>query len=142
MALHRASFKGHMDVVRILIEKGIGIDTKDMDGYSALRCTTDSGHTDVVALLVKKGADVGSRKNKDLAAPQIVESLRLHRHQEEAGTPRRNQGVSRGDRRSITGIMRRDRQGSIRNIYSIPFIRNAFKGIHSHVNQTYYNSHA
>ena len=40
------------------MEKGIDIDAKDEDGYTALHCAAESGQAEVTELLVKKGADV------------------------------------------------------------------------------------
>lgn len=75
-ALHRASFKGKTDAVRMLIDKGAdGIDSKDEDGYTALHCAVESGQVEVVELLVKKGADVAARTNKGVTALQIADSL-------------------------------------------------------------------
>ncbi|KAG6750791.1 hypothetical protein POTOM_045306 [Populus tomentosa] len=74
-ALHRATFKGKTDAVRVLIEKGIDVDAKDEDGYTALHCAVESGQADAIELLVKKGADVEARTNKGVTALQIAESL-------------------------------------------------------------------
>ncbi|MFS7989955.1 putative non-specific serine/threonine protein kinase [Helianthus anomalus] len=74
-ALHRASFKGYTDVVRLLIEKGVNLDARDGDGYTALHCAVESGNVNVLELLVKKGADVKARTNKGVTAMQIADSL-------------------------------------------------------------------
>ncbi|KAJ9554962.1 hypothetical protein OSB04_009576 [Centaurea solstitialis] len=75
--LHRASFKGHTEVVEILMKKGvdIDIDARDEDGYTALHCAVESGHVDVLELLVKRGADIEARTNTGVTAMQIAESL-------------------------------------------------------------------
>ncbi|KAI3706592.1 hypothetical protein L6452_24448 [Arctium lappa] len=75
--LHRASFKGHVEVVQILMRNGadIDIDARDEDGYTALHCAVESGHVDVLELLVKRGADIEARTNKGATAMQIAESL-------------------------------------------------------------------
>ncbi|KAE8679004.1 FH protein interacting protein FIP2-like [Hibiscus syriacus] len=70
-----AARKGRTDAVKILIEKGIDIDSRDEDGYTALHCAVESGHAEVVELLVKKGADVESRTNKGVKPLQIADSL-------------------------------------------------------------------
>ena len=59
----------------MLIDKGIDVDSKDEDGYTALHCAVESGHTEVTELLVKKGADVEARTNKSVTALQIADSL-------------------------------------------------------------------
>uniref|UniRef100_A0A2N9IE88 Uncharacterized protein n=1 Tax=Fagus sylvatica TaxID=28930 RepID=A0A2N9IE88_FAGSY len=75
VAARKASFKGKVDAVRALVEKGIDIDGKDEDGYTALHCAAESGQAEVMELLVKKGADVEARTNKGVTALQIAESL-------------------------------------------------------------------
>ena len=57
------------------MEKGIDIDAKDENGYTALHCAAESGQAEVTELLVKKGADVEARTNKGVTPLQIAESL-------------------------------------------------------------------
>ncbi|MCL7027222.1 hypothetical protein MKW94_020023 [Papaver nudicaule] len=64
-ALHRAAFKGNMDIVRMLLDKGAYIDSRDEDGYTALHCASEAGH----------GVDIEAQTNKGLSAMHIVESL-------------------------------------------------------------------
>ena len=57
------------------MEKGIDIDAKEENGYTALHCAAESGQAEVTELLVKKGADVEARTNKGVTPLQIAESL-------------------------------------------------------------------
>ncbi|KAB2606891.1 ankyrin repeat and protein kinase domain-containing protein 1-like [Pyrus ussuriensis x Pyrus communis] len=45
-ALHRAYFKGKIEVIRTLLEKGVDMDAKDEDGYIALHCAAEPGHAE------------------------------------------------------------------------------------------------
>ena len=56
-ALHCAAKEGHPDVVRVLIDAGADIDTKN-NGRSPLHCASDSGALEVVKTLVEAGAGV------------------------------------------------------------------------------------
>ncbi|KAM1040494.1 hypothetical protein TB2_029335 [Malus domestica] len=72
-ALHKACFKGKIEVIRTLLEKGVDVNVKDEDGYIALHCAAESGHTNVIK--IKKGVDVEDQTNKGVTALQIAESL-------------------------------------------------------------------
>ncbi|KDO22630.1 TKL protein kinase [Saprolegnia parasitica CBS 223.65] len=56
--LHYAASKGHVDVVRLLLDKGAKFDACTTDGSTLLHCAASNGHVDVVRLLLDKGADV------------------------------------------------------------------------------------
>ncbi|TQE06835.1 hypothetical protein C1H46_007552 [Malus baccata] len=74
-ALHKACFKGKIEVIRTLLEKGVDMDAKDEDGYTALHCAAESGHVDMIKMLLKKGVDAETQTNKGVTALQIAESL-------------------------------------------------------------------
>jgi ankyrin repeat protein len=57
-ALRFACTKGHIEIVRLLLENSANIDVKDDIGFTSLSAASASGHTDVVKLLVENGADV------------------------------------------------------------------------------------
>jgi ankyrin repeat protein len=49
---------GHETVVRLLLEKGAGIEAKDKHGETALIKAAESGYEAVIQLLLEKGADI------------------------------------------------------------------------------------
>jgi hypothetical protein len=55
-ALMGASFYGHTEVVRLLLDKGALLDEKGEHGRTALLLASMNGHTEVVRLLLDKGA--------------------------------------------------------------------------------------
>lgn len=58
--LSLAAEKGQLSLVRLLIEAGVGPDTRDnRHGLSALARAAFQGHQEVVKLLLQKGADAG-----------------------------------------------------------------------------------
>lgn len=58
--LYHAAFFGQMAMVRMLLDRGAGVDTKSRDGLSPLFAAASSGHAEVVLLLLGSGADVRS----------------------------------------------------------------------------------
>ncbi|CAI8028798.1 Ankyrin repeat domain-containing protein 29, partial [Geodia barretti] len=57
-ALRLASWKGHVEVVRLLLKAGAAVFIPDKDGLSPLYVASQEGHSEVVDVLVKAGADV------------------------------------------------------------------------------------
>jgi L-ascorbate metabolism protein UlaG (beta-lactamase superfamily) len=82
-----ASFGGHADIVRFLIEKGARIDQPDSFGATPLHMAVLGGQAEIVELLIAKGADVNikSRNGKiplqmafENDAPAVVEVFIKH----------------------------------------------------------------
>ncbi len=55
--LMRAASKGHLDIARLLLEKGANINFSDGDSFTALTLACENKHWDVVKLLAEHGAD-------------------------------------------------------------------------------------
>jgi ankyrin repeat protein len=51
-----ASQKGHVDVVKLLLEKGADVDASTDNGITALLVARKNGHADIAQLLEKAGA--------------------------------------------------------------------------------------
>lgn len=56
--LHKAAYLGDLAMVRLLLERGIGVNTQDHFGRTALDAAIDGWHEAVVVMLLGKGADV------------------------------------------------------------------------------------
>ena len=54
--LDSAARGGHLEIVKLLLEKGAGIMVQDGDS-TPLRSAANSGHQEAVKLLLEKGAD-------------------------------------------------------------------------------------
>src|ERR1700753_2912223 len=79
MPMHAASWSGHADVAKLLVEKGANINAKsvhsihlpvpcsayvcaDRDGETPLHAASLNVHTNVAKLLVKHGADINTKR--------------------------------------------------------------------------------
>lgn len=60
-SLHVAASRGNHDLVRILLDRGININTQDSRGFTALHLAAMYGHEYTVALLLLRRADVNPK---------------------------------------------------------------------------------
>ncbi|KAH7029512.1 ankyrin repeat-containing domain protein [Microdochium trichocladiopsis] len=61
MPLAVAASKAHMEVMRLLIDRGARLDAGDSKGHTPLMCAASGGHTDASKLLLDHGAQVEAR---------------------------------------------------------------------------------
>ncbi|XP_026885356.2 ankyrin repeat domain-containing protein 6b isoform X1 [Electrophorus electricus] len=66
--LHLAAYKGHMEVVRILLMAGCDLDIEDDGDQTALHRAAVVGHNDVISALVQEGCAL-DRQDKDGNTP-------------------------------------------------------------------------
>ena len=62
-ALHSASYAGHLQVVRSLLQHGVDVDVRGHENCTSLRFASRLGHGDVVQCLIDHGADVNSQED-------------------------------------------------------------------------------
>ena len=73
-----ASQQGHLEVVKLLIEKGIYINQTDSNGWNALHWASEKGHKEIVQILIEKGIDI-NQTNKDGQNALHLASERNHK---------------------------------------------------------------
>lgn len=61
MPLHWASLHGHEEIVKLLINRGASVDSKNKYGKTPLYLASARGHKKIVAFLIKHGAYVDSQ---------------------------------------------------------------------------------
>ncbi len=61
--LHAAAANGHLDVCRLLIDKGAQIEAKSRNGLNPLKWAARNGHLETVRLLCDRGADIEACDN-------------------------------------------------------------------------------
>ena len=71
-----AAENGHLDICRLLIDKGAQLEAKTSNGWTPLHCAADQGHVEIVRLFCDRGADVEARTNDNAYRPG---SRPLHR---------------------------------------------------------------
>lgn len=64
-ALHVASYKGELEVAKLLIERGADLDSRSRAGWTALHYALREGHPEVVRLLLHHGADANAKTRND-----------------------------------------------------------------------------
>jgi ankyrin repeat protein len=57
-ALHWACDRGHVDLLRILLDRSASVDLQDSDGQSGLHYAVACEHVEITEMLVKAGADI------------------------------------------------------------------------------------
>ncbi|MCO5575501.1 hypothetical protein L7F22_029302 [Adiantum nelumboides] len=77
-ALHRAAFKGHVEIVRLLLKRKFDMNMKDEEGYTPLQFAREAGHDEVVETLLRHGAtDIKcSRTSLTLKFPMLHSNKR------------------------------------------------------------------
>ena len=60
-ALMLASDKGHLKVVKLLLEKGANANAQNNNGETALMVASEKGHLEIVKLLIEKGANINAQ---------------------------------------------------------------------------------
>jgi ankyrin repeat protein len=72
-ALQMAADKGHLDVVKLLVEKGAELDYRHpVNKMTALHLAAYSGHDDVVKYLLSKGADPNIKMRGGVSILRVV----------------------------------------------------------------------
>jgi hypothetical protein len=62
--MHSASGNGHLDIVKLLVERGASVDSRTGGMETPLSCAAGSGFIDIVRFLIKSGATMSSRDNQ------------------------------------------------------------------------------
>ncbi|XP_055671132.1 ankyrin repeat and death domain-containing protein 1A isoform X2 [Falco peregrinus] len=63
-ALHLAAKNGHLSVLQKIVDIGVDLDGKNLEGLTALHLAAEGGHSDCVKLLLETGADVNAQTQK------------------------------------------------------------------------------
>jgi ankyrin repeat protein len=58
--LHAAADKGHVDIVFLLLDRGVDVESQDSQGRTALYIASESGRTEVVRSLIDRGANLNA----------------------------------------------------------------------------------
>ncbi len=62
--LHVSSYNGHLNIVKLLIEKGSDVNFRNRRKQTPLHLAIFNGHSDVIEYLISKGADIDAPENE------------------------------------------------------------------------------
>lgn len=74
-ALHRASFKGHIEAVKLLLKHQVEVNVMDEEGYTPLHCAVEAGQKEVVDMLLQHGADINMMIHKGSSAAALAKRM-------------------------------------------------------------------
>ena len=58
-----ASMHGHLDIVKLLVQRQADINMRDLNQWNCLMKAADKGNTEVVIFLIQNGAEVAASDN-------------------------------------------------------------------------------
>ena len=67
-----AAGKGHLDIVKCLIDLGAHVDAKDEVGQTPLMQAVDDGHLEVVKCLINNGAQIDAKDSDRVTSLHIA----------------------------------------------------------------------
>ncbi|XP_042268077.1 protein phosphatase 1 regulatory subunit 12A isoform X2 [Thunnus maccoyii] len=79
-ALHVAAAKGYIEVLKVLLQCGVDVDSRDIDGWTSLHAAAHWGQEEVCTLLADNMCDMGAVNNVgqtplDVADENLVDTL-------------------------------------------------------------------
>ncbi|CAN0141621.1 unnamed protein product, partial [Chrysoparadoxa australica] len=74
--LHRAAKEGHLEIARLLVEKGAEVNAKGDAEWTPLHCSSFHGNLEVVQLLLNVGANTTLMDHKG-RTPEVVAHMSL-----------------------------------------------------------------
>ncbi|KAM9853988.1 protein phosphatase 1 regulatory subunit 12A [Aulostomus maculatus] len=79
-ALHVAAAKGYIEVLKVLLQCGVDVDSKDIDGWTAMHAAAHWGQEEVCTLLAENMCDMSAVNNVgqtplDVADENLVDTL-------------------------------------------------------------------
>jgi ankyrin repeat protein len=80
--LHLASSKGHLEVVKFLVEKGADIEAVNGRGFTPLQLAAYGRHREVVEFLLEKGANIDAKnKSNEMTALDfsLLKEIQVHK---------------------------------------------------------------
>eukprot|EP01032_Pedospumella_encystans_P009143 gene9143-10790_t len=102
-ALIQACYKGHTEVVSLLIEKKCDLNLREKDGWTALHWASSKGHMDILNLLLSNGADTTIRKiNGGLALDSAKDAAVKLMFEQHAAKPNNNSSSSKANTTAST----------------------------------------
>lgn len=74
--LNLASYRGHLDIVKFLLDRGADVNIGDNENSQPIHNSTVAGHIDVIDLLLAHGVDINARDDNGMTALLFAISFR------------------------------------------------------------------
>ena len=77
-AIHKASELGNIEIINILLDRGVPVDLMDKTGIQPVHLAVESGSKEVVSFLLNKGANINATVGFTMLMPLLPGSTPLH----------------------------------------------------------------
>ena len=67
-ACHLAAYRGFINIVEMLLDRGFDIHDKDNNGVTILHCASVGDHINIIEMLLERGFDINSKTNRGRTA--------------------------------------------------------------------------
>jgi ankyrin repeat protein len=64
--LIQAADRGQLNIIKLLVERGVDVDATSVDGVTPLMYASQNGYTEIMEYLISKGADVNATPDNDV----------------------------------------------------------------------------
>lgn len=80
-----ASYKGHLETIKVLFQNGANVNIQHSSGNTALMFASNNGHFEIIKFLVEHGANVNTQNNNGWTALDFAKTTEIRAFLRNAG---------------------------------------------------------